>query len=40
MTTKKQTTEVFPTLWTFQHCHLEITRSIMEIKLIEAERYY
>jgi len=39
MTTKKQTTEVFSTLWTCQH-HLEITGSIMEIKLTETERYF
>jgi len=40
MTTKKQTTEVFSTLWTCQHHHLEITGRMMEIKLIETERYF
>jgi hypothetical protein len=34
MTTKKQTTEVFSTLWTSQHHRLEMTGSVMEIKLI------
>jgi len=39
MTTKKQA-EVFSTVWTCQHHYIEITGSMMEIKLIKTERYF